>query len=128
MQTDRDKANILQSNKQNIPTLNRQPSLLTNLKAEYKKTLARRSQNQPSRPNDLPVLTISNEMIDGTFMTQASGQPQAQAKLCENKRNLSPCLYPNYPKSDSNACPHKQIVRYRCKYCKDCGAFLPKVN
>lgn len=108
---------------------NQKPSLLSNLKAEYKKTLAKRSWHLPSGPSELSISAVINQSVQQTSTTSVA--IQTDTLICEEKSAPTPqiCLQkPSAPMSNSiTDCSHGAVVRYRCQYCKDCGIFLPKV-
>lgn len=116
-------------NMTNRPVSGKDCTGYSNSKDEATKAFGKLSNSQNTQPlepvlQSHPIITSNKQMENPGSVTRSQTQILEQIfptpqKQPQNTRTAT---------KNSDQCPHQNTVTYRCKYCKDCGIFLPKVT
>jgi len=87
--------------------------------------LTRPTQRLPLQPKNISTSALS-ERTDVNSNRSTQDSPIDYERETRLNNSISPSNILEHP--ILSECQHINVITYRCKYCKDCGMFLPKVQ
>lgn len=106
-----------------------------NLRAEYKKTLTIKHETNPVGPSEVSNISNWNNVYhnDGRQLNSFQSQKDQETSFYVEERTASSFSksyqnLKNVPNTQSTkCCSHQKVATYRCKFCKECGLYIPNV-